>query len=176
MGLFMSVAKKVTRFAAFSARRRERLARSVHVFLVGVIIACGIEVAVDWHATLGEVRALRTRVKERGQNYAAVLVRPLAPAVARRDVPEIARLTSGVFEDQDVVFVRVVGPDKRRSTRASTRASARGSSRPASARSTTTTPTSSSATPRASSKTPMASARAWKGAVTTTSRRATRIS
>ena len=113
MGPSMSVAKKMSRFAAFSARRRERFARSVHVFLVGVIIACGIEVAVDWHATLGEVRALRMRVKERGQNYAAVLVRPLAPAVARRDVPEIARLTSGVFEDQEVVFVRVVGPDQK---------------------------------------------------------------
>ena len=65
--------------------RRERLARSVHVFLVGILIACGVEVAVDWHSTLGDVRVRRARVRQRGDSYAAVLVHRLAPAVAPRD-------------------------------------------------------------------------------------------
>ena len=91
--------------------RRERLARSFQVFLLGVIIACGIEVAVDWHSTLGDIRVLRARVKQRGESYAAVLVHPLAAPVAKGDVPEVTRLAAGVFDDRDVVFLRVVSPD-----------------------------------------------------------------
>jgi len=103
--------KKVSRFAAFSARNRDRIARSFSVFLIGIIVACGIEVAVDWHSTLTEIRVLHERVRERGRNYVAVLVRPLAPVTASRDLVGIERLVGGVFDDQDVVFVRVLAPD-----------------------------------------------------------------
>ncbi|HEY1958303.1 MAG TPA: SpoIIE family protein phosphatase [Polyangiaceae bacterium] len=107
------VAKRVSKLAHVSAGRRERFARSFQVFLLGVIIACGIEVAVDWHSTLGDIRVLRARVTQRGESYAAVLVHPLGGPVALGDVAEVGRLVDGVFDDRDVVFVRVVSPDQK---------------------------------------------------------------
>ena len=112
MSAIVRSAKKVTRLATGSARSRKRFAQSFRVFLLGIVIACGIEVAVDWHSTLGEVRALRERVRARGLNYAAVLVRPLAQPLANGATGEVQRLVDGLFDDLDVVFVRVVGADR----------------------------------------------------------------
>ena len=100
-------AKHVSKLAAFSARRRERLTQSFRVFLLGLVIACGVEVAVDWHATLSEVRALRERMRDRCMSYLAVLDRSLAEAVAERDALAIERLVNGVFDDRDAIFVRI---------------------------------------------------------------------
>lgn len=108
-GLAHSV-KKVSAFARFSAGSRERFQKSFRVFLLGVVVACGIEVAIDWHSTLGEVRSLRERVRERGENYVAVLLHPLAPLVAGHDRAAADRLVGGVFDDDEVVFARLTGP------------------------------------------------------------------
>ena len=101
--------KKASAFARFSAGSRERLQKSFRVFLLGVVVACGIEVAIDWHSTLGEVRSLRERVRERGENYVAVLMHPLAPVVAARDRASMDRLIGGAFDDDEVIYARVTG-------------------------------------------------------------------
>ena len=41
-----------SRWRRFAERAGERLGRSSQVFFIGLIVACGVEVAVDWNATL----------------------------------------------------------------------------------------------------------------------------
>lgn len=81
------------------------------MFLIGVVIACGIEVLVDWNATLFQINVLRERMRDRGFNYVGILGKSSATPLVARDTPGLATLTAGLFDDQDVVFVRFTAPD-----------------------------------------------------------------
>lgn len=92
-------------------RLADRLARSSRVFLLGVMVACGVEVLVDWNATLTEINVLRDRMRERGFNYVGILAKSTEAALESRDPATIAKLTSGLFDDEDVALVRFTQPD-----------------------------------------------------------------
>ncbi len=88
------------------ARLRERLARSGRVFLFGLVVACGIEVLVDWNSTLFEINVLRGRMRDRGLSYVAILSKASAVPMRAGDAPALSVLSSGVFDDDDVLAVR----------------------------------------------------------------------
>jgi len=93
------------------AALRDRLARSSRVFLLGVIVACGVEVLIDWNATLFEINILRERMRERGYNYVGILGKSSISPLRDEKADALATLTSGLFDDEDVVFVRFTKPD-----------------------------------------------------------------
>lgn len=62
--------RQPSRFAVWRARLSERLAHSSQFFLFGLIVACGIEVLVDWNQTLFEVNVLRDQIRQKGLNSA----------------------------------------------------------------------------------------------------------
>lgn len=105
--------KRVSRFSSFLTRFQDRLARSSRVFLIGLVVACGVEVLVDWSTTLREVTVLRDRMRERGTSYASMLASALEKPLAETDAKEIVRLSDGLFDDDDVCFVRIVDQDGR---------------------------------------------------------------
>src|SRR5258708_4512686 len=102
------MSKKESRFSAFRARLTDRLARSSHVFLFGLIIACGIEVLVDWNQTLFEINVLRDQIRQKGTNYAGLLQRAVVEPMRAGDKAAITRLAEGILDDEDAVFVRLV--------------------------------------------------------------------
>ena len=87
---------------------RERFARSRRVFLMSLVIACGIEVAVDWNTTLFEINVLRGRISERRISYVHILAGAADEAMQRRDSTLLAHLSEGLFADEQVSFVRFV--------------------------------------------------------------------
>lgn len=89
-------------------RAAERLGRSSRVFLIGLLCACLIEVAVDWNTTLVEINQLRGALRQRGENYVDILRKASEAALLGYDWEELDRLSGGLFEDRDVVYVRFV--------------------------------------------------------------------
>ena len=77
--------RQPSRFAAWRARLSERLAHSSQFFLLGLIVACGVEVLVDWNQTLFEVNVLRDQIRQKGLNYAGILERAIVDPLVRRD-------------------------------------------------------------------------------------------
>lgn len=104
------MARKTEKESRF-AKLADRLARSSRVFMLGVIVACGVEVLVDWNATLFEINVLRDRMRERGFNYVGILVEATDSALAAGDTAALEKLTEGVFADEDVALVRFARPD-----------------------------------------------------------------
>ncbi len=98
--------EKGGRFREWRSRVSDRLARSSRVFLLGVIVACGVEVMTDWGATLNEINALRTNVRHKGENYVGILGKPSQSALRARDTKELERISDGVFDDEDAAVVR----------------------------------------------------------------------
>lgn len=94
-----------------AARVRESVAKSGRIFLLGLVVACGVEVVVDLSSTLREVNVLRTRMRDRGTSYVAILSRSCVGPLERKDSAELAAMSQGVFDDEDVVMVRFVGAD-----------------------------------------------------------------
>ncbi len=103
--------KPPSKFGQWRERMRDRMARSSRVFLIGLIVACGIEVLIDWNATLFEINVLRDRMRERGFNYAGILAKSTIAPLTARDAPTLSVLTSGLFDDGDVAFVRFTTAD-----------------------------------------------------------------
>jgi hypothetical protein len=99
---------KPTRGDGWATRLKERFARSRRVFLMSLVIACGIEVLVDWNTTLFEINVLRGRVSERGVSYVHILAGAADEAMQRKDPKVLAQLSEGLFADEQVVFVRFV--------------------------------------------------------------------
>lgn len=95
-----------SRFTRWRTRIGDRLARSGRVFLIGVIVACGIEVVVDWNATLYEINVLRDGMRQRGMNYVSILAQAAVGPMLAYDVGALDSLSQGLFDDEDVVFVR----------------------------------------------------------------------
>jgi hypothetical protein len=98
--------KKQSRFREWRTRVSERLARSSRVFLLGVIVACGIEVLTDSSATLTEINNLRTNIRHKGENYVAILGKPSQAALRAKDTAELARLSDGLWGDDDAAALR----------------------------------------------------------------------
>ncbi|HEX6835899.1 MAG TPA: SpoIIE family protein phosphatase [Polyangia bacterium] len=96
----------LSRWNLFVERLSERLGKSSRVFLIGLLVACGIEVAVDWNSTLYEVNVLRGSLKQKGEDYVDILRRAAQPAVEAYDWDALDELSRGLFEDEDVVYVR----------------------------------------------------------------------
>jgi hypothetical protein len=90
------------------AQLADRLARSSRVFLLGLIVACGVEVLVDWNSTLFEINVLRDGMRQRGLNYVAILSRAALLPLRAGDQAALSHLSDGLFDDEDVVFVRIV--------------------------------------------------------------------
>lgn len=95
-----------SRLAALRARIRARLSHSSHVFLLGLLVACGIEVVVDWNSTLFEINVLRDGMRQRGLNYSRILANAAVDPMLSFDPEALDRLCEGLFHDEDVVFVR----------------------------------------------------------------------
>lgn len=102
-----SHAKEPTRLE----RLKEYLSRSGRIFLLGLMVACGIEVLVDWNSTLFEINVLRDRMRERGFNYVGILSRSTEKALSASDVTALETMSAGLFDDEDVALVRFVAPD-----------------------------------------------------------------
>lgn len=96
----------LSRWNLFIERLGERLGKSSRVFLVGLLVACGIEVAVDWNSTLTEINVLRASLEQKGEDYVDILRRAAQPAVEAYDWDALDDLSRGLFDDQDVVYVR----------------------------------------------------------------------
>lgn len=90
------------------AQLTDRLARSSRVFLLGLIVACGVEVLVDWNSTLFEINVLRDGMRQRGLNYVAILARAALLPLRAGDQAALSHLGDGLFDDEDVVFLRIV--------------------------------------------------------------------
>lgn len=98
--------KPPSKFAAWRAEMADRLARSSRVFLLGLMIACGIEVVVDLNQTLTEINVLRSAVRQKGEAYVGILAKASDDELPAKDKPGLERLSAGVFDDEDAVFVR----------------------------------------------------------------------
>lgn len=92
---------------AHGSRWSERLARSSRVFLVGLVVACGVEVVVDWNQTFTEINQLRDQIRQKGVHYAGLVQRASAGEVIARDAGGIARLGDAILDDEDAAYVRV---------------------------------------------------------------------
>lgn len=97
---------KPSRFAQWRARVGDRIARSSRVFLLGLVVACGVEVLVDWNQTLMEINVLRNAVRQKGESYVGILSKARDDELAAKDRTGLERLTHGVFDDEDTVYVR----------------------------------------------------------------------
>ncbi len=95
-----------SRTAAWRARVADRLARSSRVFLLGLMVACGIEVVVDLNQTLFEINVLRSAVRQKGDAYVGILAKASEEELSAADVAGLEHLSSGIFDDEDAEFVR----------------------------------------------------------------------
>lgn len=100
-------AREPRRVAAWLSRFFDSLARSSRVFLITVLVACGVEVLVDWNQTLFEINVLRDHIRQKGVNYAGLLNRAAVEPLRARDRTALARLTAGILDDEDAVYVRI---------------------------------------------------------------------
>jgi hypothetical protein len=107
-GVTTEAPRKASRGESWTIRLRARFARSRRVFLMSLVIACGIEVMVDWNTTLFEINVLRGRVSERGMSYVHILAGAADEAMQKRNAKVLAQLSEGLFADEQVVFVRFV--------------------------------------------------------------------
>ena len=94
------------RLRALLARIADRLDRSAHVFLIGVIVACAVEVAVDWNATLRDINVLRATMRQKGENYLGILRSAAADPLLAYDGDALDLLAQPLLDDGDVVYVR----------------------------------------------------------------------
>ena len=106
-------AREPRRVAAWLSRLFDSLARSSRVFLITVLVACGVEVLVDWNQTLSEINVLRDHIRQKGVNYAGLLNRAAVEPLRARDSTALGRLTSGILDDEDAVYVRITDAQRR---------------------------------------------------------------
>lgn len=95
-----------SRLASWRAGMNERMVRSSRVFLLGLVVACGVEVLVDWNQTLMEINALRNSIRQKGESYVAILAKASDDELATSDKAGLDRLSHGIFDDEDALYVR----------------------------------------------------------------------
>ncbi len=74
--------------------------------MLGLIVACGIEVLVDWNQSIFEINVLRSAIRQKGESYVSILSKASDDELTRVDAPGLERLSSGVFDDLDTIYVR----------------------------------------------------------------------
>jgi hypothetical protein len=82
------------------------MARSSRLFLIGLLVACGVEVLAEWNQTLLEINVLRNAVRQKGENYVGIIGKAGDDELAAADRAGLERLTHGIFDDEDAVYVR----------------------------------------------------------------------
>jgi hypothetical protein len=102
----VSAGTNARRLQLLVERLGERLGKSSRVFLIGLFIACGVEVAVDWNATLEEINVLRATMRQKAEDYVDILRRAAQPAVEAYDWDALDELSRGLLDDPDIVYVR----------------------------------------------------------------------
>jgi hypothetical protein len=90
----------------FINRLLDRLGKSAGFFLTVLIVLCAVEVAVDWNSTLYEINVLRAQLAQKAGNYSDLLRKAAEPAILAYDAEELERLSAGVFDDEELVYVR----------------------------------------------------------------------
>ncbi len=85
----------------------DRIARSSRVFLLGLVVACGVEVLIDWNQTFNEINQLRDQIRQKGVHYAGLVQRAAIEDVHTRDVTQLKRLSTGILDDEDAMYVRI---------------------------------------------------------------------
>lgn len=83
-----------------------RQARRVGLFLVGLLVAIIVEIAVDWNATFYEITVLRSSLQQKGENYADIMRQAATDAMLGYNWDALDRLSARLFDDEDVVYVR----------------------------------------------------------------------
>lgn len=107
------MARRQARIAGWLSRLFDRLARSSRVFLLSVVIACGVEVLVDWNQTLFEINVLRDQIRQKGLSYAGLVLRAGVEPLRARDQATLGRLGAGILDDDDAIFVRITDAQRR---------------------------------------------------------------
>ncbi|MGH7439038.1 MAG: hypothetical protein ACRENE_25395 [Polyangiaceae bacterium] len=97
---------RASRLARWRARWAEWQIRSSRAFLAGLVVACTVEVLVDWSSTLREINTLRDTIRLKGESYVAILGKASDDELAARDRVGLDRLTHGIFDDEDTIYVR----------------------------------------------------------------------
>jgi hypothetical protein len=82
------------------------MARSSRFFLLGLVVACGVQVFLDWNATLREINVLRDGIRQKGENYVGILGKASDDELGARDTAGLERLSHGIFDDDDAAYVR----------------------------------------------------------------------
>jgi hypothetical protein len=98
--------KPPSKFRESLGRVGERIGRSAGFFLAVLVVLCAIEVAVDWNATLYEINVLRTSLRDKAEHYAELLRKAGENGVLGYDWDELERLSGGLFDDEELVYVR----------------------------------------------------------------------
>lgn len=80
--------------------------RRVGLFLVGLLVAIVVEIAVDWNATFYEITVLRSSLQQKGENYADIMRQAATDAMLGYNWDALDRLSARLFDDEDVVYVR----------------------------------------------------------------------
>ncbi|MFO0576720.1 MAG: hypothetical protein U1A78_22170 [Polyangia bacterium] len=107
------MARRQARIAGWLSRLFDRLARSSRVFLLSVVIACGVEVLVDWNQTLFEINVLRDQIRQKGLSYAGLVLRAGVEPLRARDQAALGRLGAGILDDDDAIFVRITDAQRK---------------------------------------------------------------
>ena len=94
------------RLRVLADRLADRLGKSSHVFLLVLLVLCSIEVLVDWNQALTEINVLRASLRDKATNYADLLRKAAERPLAGWDWDELDRLSTGLFEDRDLIYVR----------------------------------------------------------------------
>ncbi len=103
--------KNESRFAAWRTRQLNRLVRSGRVFLFGLIVACGIEVVVDWNQTFWEINVLRDHTRQKGVIYAGLLSKVVVEPMMLGHSAGLERLAGAILDDADVIYVQITNLD-----------------------------------------------------------------
>lgn len=99
-------AKGPSRFTQWRARMSEWMVRSSRAFLLGIVVACGVEVLIDWNQTLVEINVLRNAIRQKAESYVGILGKAGDDELQARDHVGLERLSHGIFDDEDAVYVR----------------------------------------------------------------------
>lgn len=100
-----------TWFRQWRARISARVARSRRVFLLGMIIACGVEAVTDWNTALKDINTLRGNVRAKATSYATFLRKPALDALQTSNLGELRSNIDAGFEDDETVYVALFDHD-----------------------------------------------------------------
>ena len=89
--------KKISRIRQWLARASAWLVMSRRMFLLGLIIACGVEVLSDWNVTLKDINTLRGNIRRKATSYTSILRKLAIEALQSSNLSEMKTLAEGVL-------------------------------------------------------------------------------